>query len=130
MPLGAPLTLPVSGVTPDLAVHYIGQLSPQKTMSSLYRSTDGKAIFDVEHSLSGSRSGSRVKSQVHLELRKPKDDNPQDYHSLHVRVILDRPEAVDATFGFTETEVDKALGRLAAFVGTSANVTKIITLQS
>jgi len=99
-------------------------------MTSQYRTADGLYLFDISHRLSRQVTGSRVNTTVHFEHRKPKEDNPADFMSLHGRFILDRPESLSATLGWTDSEIDKFIGGLAAFLGTTANVTKLNSLQS
>jgi hypothetical protein len=124
MAFADPLVITVNSIPLSLNNIVRGNLQSQ------YRTADGLYLFDIAHRLSRQAGSARVNSTVHFEARKPKEENPSDYHSLHGRFILDRPEALSLTLGWTDSEIDKFIGGLAAFLGTTANVTKLNSLQS
>lgn len=119
-----PLVITVNSVAQSMNNIVRGNLTSQ------YRTADGLYLFDITHRLTKPGGVARVNTTVHFEHRKPKEENPQDFHSIHGRFILDRPESLSSTLGWTDSEIDKFIGGLAAFLGTTANVTKLTSLQS
>lgn len=117
-----PFVLTVNGVAVNLNRVSFGN------MLSAYRSADGLSLFDISHKINRNSTASRVKTDVHYELRKPKEENPNDFHSLHLRTIVDRPEV--ASLGWTETELQHHLAAFSAVLGLAANVTKLYGLQT
>lgn len=99
-------------------------------LTGAYRATDGLTLFDVSHVQKRTREEARVKHDVHLEVRKPKEETPTDYHSMHMRFILDRPESLSASLGWTETEIAQLITGFNSWVSVAGNITKLISLQS
>lgn len=128
MALSDPFVVTVNGVPFNLARIVAGN------MTAAYRSPDGLLLFDVTHKVTRGNSGSqlggasRVNTGIHYEVRKPKEDNPSDFHSLHLRTVIDRPEV--ASLGWTEAELIQHMTAFSGIIGLPANVTKFYGLQS
>lgn len=119
-----PFNLSVNAVNVSLARIVQGNLSAS------YRSASGLLLFDTLHQLKRAQGEARVNTNMHLEVRKPKEETPTDFHSTHIRLILDRPESLSSTLGFTETEILHHLAALCGFASTPGNVTKLLNLES
>jgi hypothetical protein len=117
-----PFVLPVNGTNVNLARIVSGNLT------SAYRAADGLTLFDIAHKISRGAAASRVNSSIHTEWRKPKEENPSDYHSLHIRTVIDRPEV--PSLGWTESELILLCAAHAAILNTSSYITKLYGLQS
>lgn len=125
MSFAEPLVWTVNAIAHNLRRISAGNLT------SKYRTTDGNRWLSILHRIIPRKGQQpRMNSRVTIEVRKPKADSPSDFVPLYITVEIDRPDSLDSVLGFTEAEIDKELTMVGTFIGTTANVTKLVGLES